>query len=357
MAKLRVAVLFGGTSSEHDISCISAGAIIDNMDTDKYEILQVGITKKGRWLLFPGPTRDIRDGSWHKSPDCVPAFITPDRTNHGIAANHDGKLDIIKLDAVFPVLHGKDGEDGTVQGLLELAGIPYVGAGVLSSAVCMDKAFANLVFDACGLPHTPWMAVDRSEMDDFDSLLARAQEKMAFPLFVKPAEAGSSIGVYKVDEPEDLRSCMQLASAHGRKLILEQAVVGQEVECAVIGNRDLYSTLPGEIISCNEIYDFEAKYESGDDSKLYIPAHLQKEKLEEVRALALRAYAALACEGMARVDFFVQQGTGKVLLSEINTIPGFTSISMYPKLMEHEGTSFSALVDRLVDLAMERAEE
>lgn len=287
----------------------------------------------------------------------MPAFITPDRTNHGLAANHDGRLDIIKLDAVFPVLHGKDGEDGTIQGLLQLAGIPYVGAGVLSSAICMDKSTANLVFDAMALPHTPWLAVNRDEMDDFEQILGNITQKMAFPLFVKPAEAGSSIGVTKVDNAEDLRTAMQIASAHGRKIIIEQAVFGQEVECAVLGNQSVYSTMPGEIQSCNEIYDYQAKYQSGDESKLFIPAHLSAEKQKEVQAMALRAYKALGCQGMARVDFFVEKDTGRVLLSEINTIPGFTSISMYPKLMEHEGICFTELVDKLIDCAMERAEE
>ncbi len=356
MAKLRAAVLFGGRSTEHEISCISAAAVIDHMDPDKYDIMKIGITKKGRWLLYPGGTAEIRDGSWDKNPDTVPAFITPDAVSHGIATSHDGQFDVVKLDVVFPVLHGMGGEDGTVQGLLELAGLPYVGAGVLSSAMCMDKSAANRIFDAEGIPHTPWMAADRMAAESFDDILSQIREKLSFPLFVKPAGAGSSIGVTKVADEEGLRAAFALAAAHGRTVVLEQAVAGQEVECAVLGNTQLFATRPGEIVSCNEIYDYEAKYHSEDASRLFIPARLAPEKAEEVREMALWAYRALRCEGMARVDFFVEEGSGRVLLSEINTIPGFTAISMYPKLMEYEGIPFGELIDKLIDCALERAE-
>ncbi|MDL2219160.1 D-alanine--D-alanine ligase [Ruminococcaceae bacterium OttesenSCG-928-O06] len=356
MAKLRVAVLFGGVSTEHEISLISGAAIADNMDADRYEVWKIGITKKGRWLLYPGPTAGIRDGSWETSPDCVPAFLSPDRTNHGLVLNHGSTFDVLKLDMVFPALHGKYGEDGTVQGLLEMAGIPYVGCGVLASATCMDKAAANLVFAQHGIAHTPWLAVHRTQMADEAAMLRRVTDAMAFPVFVKPAAAGSSIGVTKVKTPEELRAAMLLASAHHHTVLVEEAVVGQEVECAVLGNETPVCTLPGEIISCNEVYDYEAKYESGDASRLLLPANLPVEKLEEVRAVALKAYAALGCSGLSRIDFFVREGTGEVLISEINTMPGFTPISMYPKLMEKDGLPFPKLVDRLVQLAQERAE-
>ncbi len=356
MAKLRVALLFGGISGEHEISCLSAAAIADNMDPDKYEVYKVGITKKGRWLLYPGGTAKMRDGSWDTFPDCVPASITPDATTRGLVLNHGPAFDVVKLDAAFPALHGEGGEDGSVQGLLQLAGIPYVGCGVLASAACMDKAVANALFDHAGIPHTPWAWVSRAELDDSDRLLFRLGNKLRFPLFVKPAASGSSIGVTKVCGAADLRAAMQLAGAHGSKIVLEQAVEGQEVECAVLGNEDPHCTLPGEIISCNEIYDYEAKYQSGDASKLLLPADLPGEKLEEVRRLALRAYKLMGCAGLARIDFFVEAGTGRVLLSEINTMPGFTAISMYPKLMERDGIPFPELVDRLIKLGLERAE-
>lgn len=356
MAKMRVAIVFGGMSGEHEISCISGAAIADNIDTDKYEVFKLGITKKGRWLLYPGGTDKMRDGSWDTFPDCVPAFISPDATTRGMVLSHDGSFDVVKLDMVFPALHGKFGEDGTVQGLFELAGLPYVGCGVLASALCLDKQFANQIFDFRGIPHTPWMCVEKEDLSDIDGVLFRLRGKMDFPIFAKPAGGGSSLGVTKAHNEAELRTAIQTALAHDSKVLLEQGVEGQEVECAVIGNADPCSTLPGEIVSCKEIYDYEAKYQSGNASRLILPAALPKEKLEEVRQMALRAYAALGCTGLARADFFVERGTGRVLISELNTMPGFTTISMYPKLMEKDGISFTTLIDRLIGYALERAE-
>lgn len=355
MAKMRVAVIFGGVSSEHEISCISASSIAQALDPDKYEVYKIGITAKGRWLLYPGDTAGMCEGIWHENADNVPAILSPDRTTRGLITCIDGSFDVIKIDLAFPVLHGRNGEDGTIQGLLELAGIPYVGCGVLSSAACMDKSFANLVFDAAGIPHTPWMVADRRDVSDFDALLARLRGKITFPLFVKPAIGGSSIGISKVKDPDELRSAVQLASAHDDRILFEQAIVGREVECAVLGGYRPEATLPGEVVSCNEIYDYEAKYKSDGASRLFLPAELPAETLEEVRAMALRAYTAMGCEGLSRVDFFVEEGTGRVLLNEINTMPGFTQISMYPKLWEMAGLSFPDLCDRLVELALERA--
>lgn len=356
MEKMRVAVIFGGVSSEHEISCISASAIADNLDPDRYEVYKIGVTARGRWLLYPGSTEEMCNDAWHENPDNVPAILSPDRTTRGLVTCIDGSFEVIKIDLAFPVLHGRNGEDGTIQGLLELAGIPYVGCGVLASAACMDKAFAGQIFEAAGIPHTPWLAADRRDVGNFDQLLFRLSEKLSFPLFVKPAVGGSSIGVTKVKTPEELKAAVQLASAHDQKIIFEQAVVGREVECAVLGNYGPEATLPGEVVSCNEIYDYEAKYKSGDESKLYLPAPLHEEKLKEVRAMALRAYKAMGCEGLSRIDFFVEEGTGRVLLNEINTMPGFTTISMFPKLWEMSGLSFPDLCDRLVELALERAE-
>lgn len=356
MAKTRIAVLFGGVSSEHEISCISAAAVIQHLPEDKYEVLKVGITQNGRWLLYPGPVEHIKSGQWSEFADNVPAFISPDRPNHGLVANHDGNLDLLKVDVVFPVLHGRNGEDGTVQGLLDLAGIPYVGCNLLSSAICMDKAIANQTFEAAGIPHTPWLAAHRQELGDVEAILACLAGKIEFPLFVKPAVGGSSVGISKVKTPQDLQEAMMLAGTHDSRIVFEQAVDGLEVECAVMGNKTLMCTLPGEIESCNEVYDYEAKYQSGDASRLYLPARLPRPKLEEVRDIALKAYRAAGCSGLARVDFFVENQTGRVLLNEINTMPGFTPISMYPKLMEMEGIPFAQLVDKLIDLAFERAD-
>ncbi|MFV0413012.1 MAG: D-alanine--D-alanine ligase family protein [Oscillospiraceae bacterium] len=356
MAKQKVAVLFGGVSSEHEVSLISASAIIENLPASQYEVLKIGITKKGRWFLYPGPVENIRNGSWSESADCVPAFISPDRPNHGLVVNHNGHFDLLKVDVVFPVLHGRNGEDGTVQGLLDLAGIPYVGCGLLASAMCMDKSVTNQSFDDAGLAQTPWASAGRRELDHFEALQARLAAKLRYPIFVKPAVGGSSVGVTKVHTPEALREAMMLAAAHDRTIVFEQAVQGREVECAVLGNGEPLASRPGEVVSCNEIYDYEAKYQSGDASKQYLPARLSSQKLEEVRAAALQAYRALGCAGLARVDFFIEEGTERVLINEINTMPGFTPISMYPKLMEMEGISFPALVERLIQLAFERAE-
>ncbi len=356
MSKTRVAVLFGGVSSEYEISCISGAAIAEHLSEELYEVYKIGITKRGRWLLYPGSTDEMRSAQWDKHPDNVPAILSPDRVTHGLLISHGDTLDVVKLDVVIPALHGRNGEDGTVQGLLELAGIPYVGCDVLSSAACMDKVTAICLFEQAGIAHTPWMAVRRRELKDFDTFLNEMLQKLQFPVFVKPSVSGSSVGISKAKTPEELQTAIKVASAHDKMLLFEQFVDGQEIECAVLGNDSLLVSAPGEICSCNESYDYEAKYKSGDASKLLIPAQLSEEKQEEVRELAKKAYRALGCAGLARVDFFVEHGTGRVLLNEINTMPGFTTISMYPKLMEHSGLSFSELCHQLVQHALERAE-
>ncbi len=357
MSKTRVAVLFGGVSSEYEISCISGAAIAEHLSEELYEVYKIGITKKGRWLLYPGNTAEMRSAEWDKHPDNVPAVISPDRVTHGLLVSHSGNLDFVKLDVVIPALHGRNGEDGTVQGILELAGIPYVGCDVLCSATCMDKATAIRLFEAAGIAHTPWVAVLRSELRDFELFLETLLKTLQFPIYVKPSVGGSSVGITKAKTPEELQTAIKVASAHDRVLLFEQAVSGSEVECAVLGNEVLTVSVPGEIRSCNESYDYEAKYQSGNASKLLIPAPLSEEKSKEVQALAQKAYKALGCTGLARVDFFIEAETGRVLLNEINTMPGFTTISMYPKLMEHSGLSFGELCHRLVQHALEKAED
>lgn len=355
MEKLRLAILFGGNSSEHEVSCISGASVAEGLLALGHQIYKIGITKTGRWLWYLGPEENMRNGSWEKDPGCVPAILSPDSETHGLVVNRRGVQEIIRLDAVFPVLHGRNGEDGTVQGLLDLAGIPYVGCGVLASAMCMDKAVANTLFDAAGIPHTPWLALRRSETRDFAQVLRAVKEKLAYPIFVKPAVGGSSMGITKVKNDEELRAAVDLAARHDDKIVFEQGVTGQEVECAVLGNEELFASLPGEVESCNEVYDYEAKYQSDGASKLYLPAKLPQQKLEEVRDLALQAYAALGCTGLSRVDFFVEQAGGRVLINEINTLPGFTSISMYAKLMEMTGVEFPQLLEKLLELGFKRA--
>ncbi|MDD3430312.1 MAG: D-alanine--D-alanine ligase [Oscillospiraceae bacterium] len=355
MAKIRVAVIFGGVSSEHDVSLLSAASVIDNIPTDKYEIIQIGITNKGRWLYYPGNTDLLRSGDWEQHADCVPAFISPDRAIHGIVKGSGANFTTQKIDVIFPVLHGKNGEDGTIQGLFELADIPYVGCDVISSANCMDKAVANTLFDAAGIARCKWDYMLRTDMKDFDAIAARIEKKLGYPIFVKPANAGSSVGISKAHNIEELRVAVQLACAHDHKIVFEEAVNGQEVECAVLGNDAPISSTPGEIVACNEFYDYEAKYLAGT-SQLFIPARLSQDKLEEVKQAAVEAYKALGCSGLSRCDFFVEKDTGRVLINEINTLPGFTSISMYPKMMEHEGIAYSQLLDKLIALALEKVD-
>ena len=356
--KMCVALLFGGMSSEHEVSCVSVGNFVRNIDRSKYEVLTVGITKEGRWLYTEATAEQMADGSWEELPGNMPCVISPDRADHGmILFTPDGRVEKMHLDVVIPVLHGLWGEDGTVQGLLELAGIAYVGCGVLASSVCMDKAVANALFEANGVPHTKWVAANRWEIEkDLEGVCAGVEQKLGWPVFVKPANAGSSVGISKVSNQEELKAAIALALENDRKVVFEAFVDGQEVECAVIGSDPAVATRPGEILAGAEFYTYDDKYKNGV-SQVVIPAKLPEEKLDEVKTYAAMAYTALGCEGLARCDFFVEKDTGRVLINEINTFPGFTPISMYPKLMEHEGIPVPALIDRLIALALERTEK
>ena len=356
--KLCVVVLFGGMSSEHEVSRVSAGTFVDNLDRARYEVLTVGITREGRWLCTEATSAQMADGSWEELPGNMPCVVSPDRADHGlILFTPAGQVEKVRADVVIPVLHGLWGEDGTVQGLLELAGIPYVGCGVLASAVCMDKAVANALFEANGVPHTRWLAADRWEIEsDLEGVCEGVEKKLGWPVFVKPANAGSSVGISKVSNREELKKAIALALENDRKVVFEAFVDGQEVECAVIGSDPAVATRPGEILAGAEFYTYDDKYKNGV-SQTVIPAHLPEEKLDEVKTYAAMAYTALGCEGLARCDFFVEKDTGRVLINEINTFPGFTPISMYPKLMEHEGIPVPALIDRLIALALERTEK
>ena len=353
--KMCVALLFGGMSSEHEVSCVSVGNFVRNIDRSKYEVLTVGITKEGRWLYTEATAEQMADGSWEELPGNMPCVISPDRADHGmILFTPDGRVEKMHLDVVIPVLHGLWGEDGTVQGLLELAGIAYVGCGVLASSVCMDKAVANALFEANGVPHTKWVAANRWEIEkDLEGVCAGVEQKLGWPVFVKPANAGSSVGISKVSNQEELKAAIALALENDRKVVFEAFVDGQEVECAVIGSDPAVATRPGEILAGAEFYTYDDKYKNGV-SQTVIPAHLPEAKLDEVKTYAAMAYTALNCEGLARCDFFVEKNTGRVLINEINTFPGFTAISMDPKLVEHEGLPVPQLIDRLIALAVER---
>ena len=351
---LCAALLFGGLSSEHEVSRVSAGTFADNMDPEKYELIKIGITKEGRWLYTEADSAQMADGSWEELPGNMPCVLSPDRADHGaILFTPSGHVEKLHLDVVIPVLHGLWGEDGTVQGLLELAGIPYVGCGVLASAVCMDKAVANTLMDAAGIDRCAWDWASRYDCADFEALEARLAAKLHYPIFVKPANAGSSVGISKAADKAELEKAIQVALAEDSKVVFERFVQGQEVECAVIGNEVCVSTRPGEILASEAFYTYEDKYVLGT-SRTVIPAHLSEEVLDKVKAQAEKAYRALGCEGLARVDFFVENGD-TILLNEINTLPGFTSISMYPKLMEAAGKPIDQLLDELIGLALQRA--
>ena len=352
--------LFGGCSTEYEVSLQSAHAVLQALDRSRYTPLAVGITRDGRWLRYGGPLFHLETGDWEAQPDCVPCALSLDRGDLRLLWL-DGSGRSEPFDAAFPVLHGKNGEDGTIQGLLELAGLPYVGCGVLGSAVCMDKAVANALMDAAGVPHCKWVAASRADLElNGPVVLDGIEAKLGYPIFVKPANAGSSVGISKAADRAALEKGVEIALREDDKVVFEEFVDAQEVECAAIGNPDdpatVSTTRPGEILAGAEFYTYDDKYKNGV-SQTVIPAHLPEAKLDEVKTYAAMAYTALNCEGLARCDFFVEKGTGRVLINEINTFPGFTSISMYPKLMEHEGLPVPQLIDRLIALALERKEK
>lgn len=352
MSKKKIAIIFGGCSSEHEVSCVSAASVLKNLPKDKYEPVCLGITKDGRWRLFEGSADEIADGSWERSPLNRAAFLSPDRADSGIAVAGENGFEIIKVDCVFPVLHGRNGEDGAIQGLLQLSAIPFVGCRALASAVCMDKAVTHTLLTAAGVKQANylWFYADKYK-DGAEKIKTKIAARLGYPIFVKPANAGSSVGVSKVRCEEELDAAVEKAAREDDKIVVEEAIVGQEVECAVLGNDVPKASVVGEIAASAEFYDYDDKYKSGK-SQLYIPAHLSEEVMEEIRSTAARAYRMLGCSGLSRVDFFVRNGN-EVLLNELNTIPGFTSISMYPKLWEAAGVSYADLLDQLITLSFE----
>ena len=353
-AKLSLAVIFGGVSSEHEVSRMSVTSILENLSNERYEVHMVGITKEGRWLLYTGPVEDILSGAWEQGP-VTPAFLSPDPSVHGLVALRDGKAETIHVDVIFPALHGKNGEDGTIQGLFQLSGIPYVGCDTLSSAVCMDKAVTHSLLNTAGIEqaHYLWFYADRFDVAP-DTIKNKIKARLDFPVFVKPANAGSSVGVSKVERFEDLDEAIRKAAKEDKKIVVEEGIRGQEVECAVLGNREAQASMVGEIGASAQFYDYDDKYVNGT-SQLYIPARIPEEVSEKIRQTAVRAYRLLGCSGLARVDFFVTEGDQRVILNEINTLPGFTSISMYPKLWMAMGLTYGELLDRLIDLAFQKA--
>jgi len=361
--KLRVGVIFGGRSGEHEVSLISARSVMNAMDRDKYEVIPIGITRDGRWIASGDPMKALMAGDDAASaPALLPgdpswrSLMRLEERGQALEATH-----LAELDVVFPVLHGPYGEDGTVQGLLELAGIPYVGAGVTASSLGMDKAIFKDLMRACDLPVVEYMLIKRKEWDrDPEGVLAAIEARFDYPVFTKPANLGSSVGVSKCHDRAGLAAGLKEAARYDRKLLVERAVpAAREIEVSVLGNDDPIASLPGEIVPSREFYSYQAKYldEGEQASKLLIPAPISPELTERVRDLAVRAYKAIDCAGMARADFLLSGATGELYINELNTIPGFTAISMYPKLWEASGIPYPELIDRLIELAIERYQD
>ena len=355
MKKLSVCVLFGGVSPEHEVSLRSAESVLNHIDHSKYNIFPVGITKDGDWVYYTGKDYSLLPtGEWKNHPDNRRAAISPLR-GQGLLCFEGDCVVRERIDVVFPVLHGENGEDGTIQGLLQLAGIPYVGPHVAASAVAMDKTLTKLVADQAGIPQADWLLVRREEMEcRMESILDQLEEKFAYPMFVKPAGTGSSVGVSKAADRQALEQGLRAAAVYDQKVLVEEFIRGKEIEVAVMGNDNPVASVCGEIDSGAEFYDYDAKYIT-DTSVAYIPARISEEAAEQVRELAVRVYQAIGCQGLSRVDFFVTED-GRAVFNEINTIPGFTSISMYPKLFAASGIPYSQLIDELIDLAMEDAQ-
>ena len=366
MSKKRVAVIFGGQSSEHEVSRVSAQSVIENIDKNKYDLVMIGITKEGKWLNYEGPIGMIGSGEWQEvaqkallnagnSDDSKDIMATGDNSAKGMIS-HAAKEPI---DVVFPVLHGCNGEDGTIQGLFELAGIPYVGCNVLGAAVGMDKAYTKIIFEKEGLPQGDYLVFSRKEISfKTDEVVAAVEARLTYPCFVKPSNAGSSVGVNKAGNREELIRALNIAAKNDRRVLVEEFINGREIECAVLGNDNPIASVVGEVVPCKDFYDYEAKYQAGDSSRVDIPAkNLSAETVQKIREYAVRAFKCLDCAGLSRVDFFVHKETGEIYINEINTLPGFTQISMYPKLWAESGIPYSELIDRLIELALERFED
>ncbi len=352
--RLRIGVIFGGRSGEHEVSLASAASVIRALDPEKYEAVPIGITKDGRWLVGTGAVKLL--GDVLKSGDRVMLPADPTAAQLVPVGPSSGQPSVI-VDVVFPVLHGTFGEDGTVQGLLELAGLPYVGAGVLASAVGMDKDVQKRLFEQAGLPIVPFLAVRRSEWErERVKVLREIKTKFRFPIFIKPATLGSSVGMTRVKAVHELQAAIDLAAEFGLKIIVERGVNGREIEVSVLGNDEIRASIPGEIVPHREYYDYTAKYLEGG-TQLVIPSVLTKKQVATFQDYAVRAFRSIDGTGMARCDFFLDRKTGKIFVNELNTIPGFTSISMYPKLWEASGLPYTKLIDRLIELALELHKE
>lgn len=353
MGKKNAVVLFGGQSSEHVVSCMSVINVINHINREIYDLLLIGITEEGHWIKTDS-VEAIQDGSWKNGS--VSALLSPDATLKSVILLDGEKTELVRADVVFPVLHGLYGEDGTIQGLLELSGIPYVGCGVLSSAVSMDKLYTKIIVKDLGVRQADYIAVMRHELHDLDPIVKKVEDKFTYPVFVKPSNAGSSKGVSRAEDGKELKEALILAGEHDRKILVEEMIVGREIECAVFGggNTPVEASGVGEIVAAAEFYDFDAKYYNSE-SKTVVDPTLPEGAAETIKSAAKAIFQAVDGYGLARVDFFVKED-GTVVFNEINTMPGFTAISMYPMLWEHAGVTKEELVNRLLKHAADRSQ-
>ncbi len=346
---MNIAVLFGGKSSEHEVSRNSVCNVLNCLNREKYTVYTVGITKEGAWYLTDATQEEIKSGAWEERADNEAAWILPDPSVKGLYTASGKK---IAIDCAYPVLHGKNGEDGAIAALFQLAGIPQVTTTMTSAANSMDKALTKLICEQAGIPQAKWIFLYSRELADMESAVAKAEAALPYPIFVKPASAGSSVGISKCHDRAELIKGLTLAAEHDFKIVLEETVVGREVEIAVLGNEDPMASVVGEIAPAAEFYDYDAKYNDAN-SLLFIPARISEQESELLRETAKKVFCAMECAGLARVDFFLKED-GQPVFNELNTIPGFTNISMYPKLMEASGVSGEELLDRLIAFAIER---
>ena len=353
MSKLNVCILFGGISPEHAVSLRSAESVLNNIDHNKYHVFPVGITREGKWIYFGGKDYSMLPaGTWMDCEGNCDAAISPVRGQGLLRFTAEG-VTAQKIDVVFPVLHGENGEDGAMQGLLQMAGIPYVGPHVSASAVAMDKTLTKLVVDTTDVPQAQWLLVRTQDAENrMDRVIEQVEERFSYPVFVKPAGTGSSVGVSKAADRIALREALLTAGVYDKKILVEEFIHGREIEVAVMGNESPVASVCGEIDSGADFYDYDSKYVT-DTSTAYIPARISEETAEAVREAAVKVYSAIGCRGLSRVDFFVTYEGERIVFNEINTIPGFTSISMYPKLFAASGIPYSQLIDQLLELAME----
>ena len=354
MAKLKAAVIFGGTSKEHQLSLSSAADVVKNIPRDKYEVICIGITRKGRWLYFPGSPDEIASGEWETNPDCASAIISPDPLHRGILTIENNEITVRRVDVVFPVLQGKKGADGDIQGLLDLSGIPYVGCGLLASASCMDKSHTHMIMDDYGIDTADWDLITQRELNSIDERCSEIAGRIGFPLVVKPANSGSNVGTSIANDMEELITAVKIAFSNDNKVVIEKYIKARKLEAAVFGYDTPFSSYIGEIVSDDGSYD-PANFSISSGDSLIIPADITEEQQKSIRETAVKAFKAAGCKGLARLDFFLSED-GTLLLNKIGTMPGLRQSSVFTRLMEHLGMTLSDIIDSLLEQAIENAD-